>query len=76
MPAKVVWMDVDHAGEPILTIGTRDAPVEVGTLTVQVIVTVGAIRATGILIGTATGDIEIGTWTAMEPGVAATARRW
>lgn len=67
-------MDVDHAGEPILTIGARDASVTIGTLTGLVIISdIGGITATGILTGT-TGDIAIETWTAIEPGVAAAAR--
>ena len=68
-------MDVDHAGEPILTIGTRDGSVTVGTLTgLMIISDIGGIKATGDLTGPVTGDIA-GTWAEMKPGVAAAARR-
>lgn len=68
-------MDVDHAEEPILTTGDRDASVTIGTLTNLVIIRdIGGVTATAILTGTITGDIAIETWTAIEPGVAAAAR--
>jgi hypothetical protein len=66
-------MDVDHAGKPIMTIGSRDASVTVGTMTDLMIIN-GGIAATGDLTGTVTGDIAIGTWAAIAPGVAAAAR--
>ena len=97
-------MDVDHAGTPIMTIGTGDAPVKVGTMTgLMIIIDVGAITATGDLTGTitgeiatvtgeiatltgeiatvageiatVTGDVAIGTWTAIERGVATAGKR-
>jgi hypothetical protein len=67
-------MDVDHAGKPIMTIGTGDASVIVGTLTDLIINDIGGIAANGDLTGTVTGEIAIGTWPAVEPGVAAAAR--
>ena len=75
MPAKVVWMDVDHAGKPIMTIGTGDASVIVGTLTdLMIIKDVGGSAATGDQTGTVIGEIGIGRWVVIEPGVAAVAR--
>ena len=73
----VVWMDVDHVGTPMMTIGTRDASVIVETPTDSVIITdIGGIAATRDLTGTVTGEIATGTGTgtAIEPGVAAAAR--
>ena len=68
-------MEVDHAGKPIMTNGTRDASVIVGTMTDLIIINdIGDIAATGDLTGTVTGEIAIGTWAAIEPGVAAAAR--
>ena len=58
-------MDVDHAEEQILTIGTRDASVDPGGIT-----------ATMTLTETATGDIGMGTGTVTETGVAAAVRLW
>ena len=112
-------MDVDHAGTPIMTIGTGDAPVAIGMMTeLMIIIDVGVITATGDLTGTITGEIAtvtgeiamvtgeiatvpgeiamvtgeiatvtgeiatlpgeiaIGTWPAIEPGIAAAARRF
>jgi hypothetical protein len=68
-------MDVDHAGEPILMIGDRDETVTIGTLTDLVTIRdIAGMTAIGILTGTVTGDIEIETGTAREPGVAAARR--
>lgn len=65
-------MDVDHAGEPIMTVGTRETSVIVGTVTDLVITNdIGGIAATGDLIGTVTGEIAVGTWVAIEPIIAA-----
>ena len=108
-------MDVDHAGTPIMTIGTGDALVAIVTMTgLMIIIDVGAITATGDLTGAMTGEIvtvageivtaageiatvtgettvtgeiatvtgelatlrgeiAIGTWTAIELGIAAAA---
>lgn len=66
-------MDVDHAGTPMMTIGTGDASVIVGTVTDMTIINaVEGIAATGDLTGTATGVIAIGT-RIVEPGLAAAA---
>ena len=68
-------MDVDHAGKPIMTIGTGEAFLIVETLIdLMIINDIGAITATGDLTATVTGDIAIETGTAIEPGVAAAAR--
>ena len=68
-------MDVDHAEEPILIIGTGGASVEIETPTLSVIIRdVGGITA-GTLTGTTTGDIATGRWTVTEAGVAAAVRR-
>ena len=68
-------MAVDHAGKTMMTIGTGDASVIVGTLTDLMIVNgIAGIAATEDPTGTAIGDVAIGTRTAVEPGVAATAR--
>jgi hypothetical protein len=70
---KVVGTDVDH-GEPILTIGTLDAFVMVGTLTILVISSDnGGITTTESSTGTITGGIATGA--AIEPGVIAAAKR-
>jgi len=71
--AKVAWTDVDHVRK-IMTIGTPDASVIVGTLTdLMNINDAAGIAATGDLTGTMTGEIAIET-AAVEPGVAAAAR--
>lgn len=68
-------MDVDHAGKLTMTIGTRDVFVIVGTTAdLMIINDVGGIAATGVLAGPVTGEIAIGTWAAIEPGIAAAAR--
>jgi hypothetical protein len=68
-------MNVDHAGKPIMTIGTRDVSVIVGTTTDLMISNdIGGNAATGDLTGTVTGDIAIATGAASEPGVAAAGR--
>ena len=69
-------MDVDHGEEPILTIGTLDAFVMVGTLTILVISSDnGGITTTESSTGTITGGIATGTQAAIEPGVIAAAKR-
>ena len=70
---KVVGTDVDHAGKPILTIGTRDTSVMIGTLT-DLLIRDGGITATESLTGRVTGAITIGTRADIKPGVAATAK--
>lgn len=68
-------MDVDHAGKPIMTFGTGDVSVIVGSMAdLMIINEIGGIAATRDLTGTLTGDIAIGTGPAIEPGVAASAR--
>jgi hypothetical protein len=68
-------MDVDHAGELILIIWTRDASVAVGTLTILIIEDIEGFTATGILTGMVIGAITTGTCGKIEPGVGAAARR-
>jgi hypothetical protein len=69
-------MDVDHGEEPILTIGTLDAFVMVGTLTILVISSdSGGITTTESSTGTITGAITIGTWAVKERGVVAAVKR-
>jgi hypothetical protein len=68
-------MDEDHAGETILTIGTRDASVMIGNLGVLVIIRDGGgITTTGSSTGTVPGAIATGTCAATQtgPGVIAT----
>jgi len=67
-------MDADPAGEPILTIGTRDTSVMIGTLT-DLLIRGGGITATGSSTGTITGAITIGTWAVKERGVVAAVKR-
>lgn len=68
-------MGEDHAEEPILTIGTRDAPVMIGNLGVLLIIRDGGgITTTGSSTGTVPGAIATGTCAAIQPGVVATAK--
>ena len=67
-------MAVDHAGKAIMTIGTGDATVIVGILTILMISDdIGGIIANGDLTGIVTGDNAIATRA--ELGIAAAARR-
>ena len=76
MPAKVVWMDVDHAGQPRMTVGTGDATGEFETLTISITIgDVGCMTANATLTGTSIGDIAIATGTVGKPGIAAAAKR-
>ena len=68
-------MDVDHAGEPILIIGTRDTPIEVGTLTILINEDIEGFTATGILTGIVIGAITKGICADIEPGLGTAARR-
>jgi hypothetical protein len=55
-PAKVVWMGVDHAEAPTITIGTGD--VTIGTMTGLVTIgDIGGITASEILTETITGEL-------------------
>ena len=66
-------MDADPAGEPILTIGTRDTSVMIGTLT-DLLIRDGGITATESLTGRVTGGITIGTRADIKIGVAKAAK--
>ena len=68
-------MDVDHAGEPILIIGTRNTPVAVGTLTILIVEDIEGFTATEILTGMVIGAITTGTCADIEPGLVTAARR-
>ena len=59
MRAKVEWMDVDHAQEPMTTVGTGDGSVAIGILTGLVMTDLGDIIATEHLTGMMTGDIAV-----------------
>ena len=66
-------MDEDHAGEMILTIGTRDASVMIGTLGGLVSTRDGGgITTTGSLTGTVHGGIATGIPGAIATGTCAT----
>lgn len=69
-------MDVDHAEELMMTVGTGDGPVAIGTLTgLAMMRDIGEIIATEDLTGMITGEIAIETWTATGPGVGVAVRR-
>ena len=68
-------MDVDHAGEPILIIGTRDTPIAVGTLTILIMEDIEGFTATGILTGMVIGAITTETCADIELGLVTAARR-
>ena len=69
-------MDVDHAEEPMMTVGTGDGSVAIETLTTGLVMMrdIGEIIGTEDLTGMITGDIAIETWTATGPGVGAAVR--
>lgn len=69
-------MDVDHAEEMMMTIGTGDGSVAIGTLTGLVMIgDIGDITATADLTGMVTGDVAIETGTATgPPGIGAAVR--
>jgi hypothetical protein len=66
-------MDVDHAEEPMMTVGTGDGSVAIGTLTVMMR-DIGEIVATEDLTAMITGEIAIETWTAKGRGVGVAVR--
>lgn len=70
MRAKVGWMDVDHAEEMMMTIGTGDTTVATGTM-IATMRDIGGIIAAEDLTGMTTGEIAIETGIATGPGVGA-----
>ena len=72
MRAKVEWMDVDHAQEPMTTVGTGDGSVAIGILTGLVMTDLGDIIATEHLTGMMTGDLAVEDLTVMTTGDIAT----
>ena len=76
MRAKAGWMDVDHAEEMMMTIGTGDTTVAIGTMTAMIMGGCGDITATADSTGMISGAIAIETRTTTEPGVAAAVRRY
>jgi hypothetical protein len=68
-------MDVDHAEETKMTVGTGDGFVAIGTLTgLMMMRDIGEIIATEDLTGMITGEMAIETWTATGPGIGAAVR--
>ena len=76
MRAKAGWMDVDHAEEMMMTIGTGDTTVAIGTMTAMMMGDSADIIAPADLTAMVTGDIAIETGTATGPGVGAVASRY
>lgn len=68
-------MDVDHAGEPMMTVGTGDTTVEFETLTIPIIIGDAGGMTAGTLTRTSVGDIAIAMRTVGKPQVAAEAKR-